>query len=65
MWVYRARMLHPVKGPAREVWEVGFFCPDQGIDGWEAPIRVDTAAEAKLWTHYLNGGDAPKGLEPA
>jgi hypothetical protein len=45
-------------------FEVGFFVGASSFD-WEAPMRVNTEGEAKLWVHYLNGGDAPKGLEPA
>jgi hypothetical protein len=62
MWVYRKRSRTGAQPSHQyEVHEVGFFTPD----GWEAPITCETAADAKIWVHYLNGGDAPSGLDPA
>jgi hypothetical protein len=59
MWVYRQRASH--NPPTVIWWEVGFYVGAE----WEAPMRVNTEGEAKLWVHYLNGGDGPKGLEPS
>ena len=68
MWVFRE--MHDKTG-ATIGWGVGFFAPADclrtkfdGAATWEQPITVATKAEAKLWVHYLNGGEAPKGLEP-
>ncbi len=45
----------------RHVYAVGFFIATK----WEVTFECDTEADARLWVHYLNGGDAPRGLEPA
>ena len=67
MWVYRE--VTDYSDPDRKTrWEVGFFTPcrlGQSLDYmWESPIESPSAAEAKIMVHYLNGGDAPHGLDP-
>jgi len=67
-WIYRKQAHSTTRvtpsGPIKDeriVYAVGFFV----VSKWETSFDCERESDARIWVHYLNGGNSPNGLEPA